>query len=209
MSQAASPSRTFAPRQKRAMATRGALLEAVERIVAAEGPDAVTTTRLAGDTGVAVGTIYRYFADRDALLLAAYDATVLRIVADCRQVMEELPAHMHPREAANVLLRRYLDAAEAIPAHSGLLRAMRAIRPIEADQSGSTEVDIIGRLIAPALERFIPGAAGVDPDRLRFMNVLIGTMVDFYLVAPDGRSRERIAREIEAHVGLMVERLAG
>lgn len=207
MVQTSPPSRTAAPRQKRALATRGALLEAVERIVAADGPGAVTTTRLAEETGVAVGTIYRYFADREALLLAAYDATVRRIVSACRDVMDEIPPEMRAPEAARILLRRYLDAAEAIPAHSGLLRAMRAIRPIEADQAGSAEVDVIGELIGPALGRFLPGNALVDPESLRFMNVLIGTMVDYYLVAQDAGARARIAREIEAHVGLMLERL--
>lgn len=209
MSETASLSRTVAPRQKRAVATRAALLAAVERIVAAEGPEAVTTTRLAQETDLAVGTIYRYFSGREELLLAAYDATVLRIVAACREVMEQLPLGLPPVEAARLLLRRYLAAAEAIPAHSGLLKAMRAVRPIEADQTGSAALDIARDLISPALEKFLPQLGRIDAERLHFMNVLIGTMVDFYLVTPDRQTKERIAWEIEAHVGLMVERLGG
>ncbi len=198
-----------APRQRRAVATRAALLAAVERIVAQAGPDALTTTRLAEETGVAVGTIYRYFSGREELLLAAYDATVQRIVADCRAAMEAMPRDLPAAEAARRLLRRYLDAAEAIPAHAGLLRAMRAIRPIEADQTGSPAVDMARDLIAPALERFLPGGGAVPAERLRLMNVVMGTMVDFYLVAQDPQAKERIAADIEAHVGLMLERLAG
>src|SRR5690349_6080051 len=98
------------PRQKRAMRTREALLEAVERLVAAEGPAAVTTTRLAAETGISVGTIYRYFADREALLLAAYDATVARIVAVCAEVLDGLPLDVPAVEAARMLLVRYLEA---------------------------------------------------------------------------------------------------
>jgi AcrR family transcriptional regulator len=75
--------KVIAPRQPRAVETRQRLLNAVESLVVAEGPAAVTTTRIAAHTSVAVGTIYRYFADREALLLAAYDATVERIVAQC------------------------------------------------------------------------------------------------------------------------------
>ena len=77
----------IAPRQTRAKKTRDALLGAVERIVAAEGAEAVTTTRIAVETGVAVGTIYRYFDGREALLLSAYDATVARIVASCGAII--------------------------------------------------------------------------------------------------------------------------
>lgn len=202
------PPRTAEPRQRRALATREALLAAVERIVAAHGPEALTTTRLAGEAGVAVGTIYRYFSGREALLLAAYDATVARIVAACRRDMEALPAGLPPGEAAARLLELYLRAAEAIPAHSGLLKAMRAIRPIEADQTGPASADATRELIAPALQRFLPGAGEIDAERLRFVGVLVGTMVDFYLVTPQREAKARIAREIEAHLGLMLERMA-
>lgn len=207
MNETATLSRTVAPRQRRAVATRAALLAAVERIVAEAGPDALTTTRLAEESRVAVGTIYRYFSGREELLLAAYDATVLRIVAACRDAMEAMPRDLPAAEAARRLLRLYLAAAEAIPAHSGLLKAMRAIRPIEADQTGSAAIDMARDLISPALERFLPDAGAIDTERLHFMNVLVGTLVDFYLVTPDGQAKERIAAEIEAHVGLMIERL--
>lgn len=209
MSQTALLARTVAPRQKRAVERRAALLAAVERIVAQAGPEALTTTRLAEETGVAVGTIYRYFCGREELLLAAYDATVQRIVAECREAMEAMPRDVPAAEAARRLLRRYLDAAEAIPAHAGLLRAMRAIRPIEADQTGSSAVDMARDLIAPALARFVPDAGAVPAERLQLINVVVGTMVDFYLVAQDPQAKQRIAAEIEAHVGLMIERLAG
>lgn len=199
------PARPVQPRRSRGLKTRAALLDAVEALVAAEGPDAVTTTRIAAETGVSVGTIYRYFSDREALLLAAYDETVSRIVASCAAALEALPAGIRPAEAARHLLSRYLDEAEAIPAHAGLLAAMRAIRPIEADQEGGNEASITADLLAPFLEKFAPGAA-VDPMRLHFMNVLIGTMVDLYLVTSDPAERLGLRAEIEAHTLLALER---
>lgn len=197
--------RPVQPRQSRGLKTRAALLDAVEKLVAAEGPEAITTTRIAGETGVSVGTIYRYFSDREALLLAAYDATVSRIVARCAAVLEALPKDIPPAEAARCLLSCYLDEAESIPAHAGLLAAMRAIRPIEADQDGNNEASITADLLAPFLEKFAPGVV-VDPARLHFMNVLIGTMVDIYLVTPDPSERLGLRAEIEAHTLLALER---
>jgi AcrR family transcriptional regulator len=196
------------PHQPRALRTREALLGAVEALVASEGPAAVTTTRLAAETGVSVGTIYRYFSDREALLLAAYDATVARIVEQCAATFGTLPADMAGADAARFLLSRYLDAAEAIPAHAGLLSVMRTIRPIEADQQGENQAGIIGDLILPFLARYAPGAEAFDPVRLQFMSVLIGTMIDLYLVTGDAAARARLREEIEAHVALMVERLS-
>ena len=191
------------PRQKRALETRAALLAAVERIVAAEGPEAVTTTRVAGESGTAVGTIYRYFADRDAMLLEAYDETVGRIVATCRAALETLPQELAVEEAAKQLLGVYLAAAEAIPSHSGLLAAMRRLRPVEADRP--IEGDrIVTEIVAPFLARF--GSGPADPLRFALMSALLGTMVDLYLVTPDLVGRAMLREEIEAHVVFMVRR---
>lgn len=196
------------PRQPRALETRRRLLECVERLVAAHGPSAVTTTRLAAETGMSVGTIYRYFADRDALLLSAYDATVERIVSECAASFDRLPDTLTPADAARALLGSYLAAASAIPAHAGLLAAMRATRPIEADQHGENEPGIVARLFLPFLARYLPPGATIGPARLGFLSVMVGTMVDLYLVTPDETARAILKAEIEAHVALMVERLA-
>ncbi|PLP60048.1 hypothetical protein CYK37_07695 [Mesorhizobium loti] len=195
------------PRQRRALRTRAALLEAVEVMVATEGHDAVTTTRIATETGVAVGTIYRYFLDRDALLLAAYEATVARIVAQCLAAIETLPLDLPATDAARILLSHYLEAADSIPAHTGLLAAMRSIRPIEADQQADAQTGITGNLLAPFLVRYVPGSENLEPVRLRFLTVLVSTMVDLYLVTSDGTGRARLRDEIEAHVELMVKRI--
>jgi AcrR family transcriptional regulator len=200
--------KVIAPRQLRAVETRQRLLDAVEALVAAEGPAAVTTTRLAAETGVAVGTIYRYFADRDALLLAAYDATVERIVVECAAALDTLPADLPPGPAAAALLSAYLAAAEALPAHAGLLAAMRTIRPIEADHYGGNQAGILRDLFLPFFQRYLPAAVAIEPARLSFISVMVGTMVDLYLVA-EPSTRRALRAEIEAHVGLMVERIAG
>lgn len=197
--------KTIEPRQARALKTRSALLDAVEALVASEGPASVTTTRLAATTGVSVGTIYRYFADREALLLAAYDATVTRIVARCADALDGLHGTTPVGHAATRLLGIYLDTADAIPGHAGLLAAMRSIRPIEADQSGNNEASIVSDILAPFLAKFAPGTAP-DSSRLHFMNVLIGTMVDLYLVTADPQERQHLRAEIDAHMLLALQR---
>ncbi|MBO6668073.1 TetR/AcrR family transcriptional regulator [Parvibaculum sp.] len=193
------------PLQKRALKTRAALLAAVEEIVAAKGPDAVTTTSVAERTGVAVGSIYRYFADREALLLAAYDATVERIAAASVDRLAELDANTSMEEAARLLLHAYLDEAEAIPAHAGLLKAMRSIRTMEEEQNPAN-VTIIGERIAPFLKKFSPSSR-IDKARFHFLNVMIGNLVDLYLVTPGTRAaRAAMRREIEAHMLLALQR---
>lgn len=194
------------PVQPRALRTRAALLAAVEALVATEGAAAVTTTRVAEAAGVSVGTLYRYFADRDDLVLAAYDGTVERIVTACAEELANLPADVAVDDAARRLLGIYLAAAEAIPSHSGLLKAMRAVRPVEADQ-GNAYSGVVDEILAPFLARFGKPGAAPDPLRLNLLNVLMSTLIDLYLVTRSAEERAVLRDEIEAHMLLAVARL--
>ena len=52
--------------------TRAKLMRAASLIVARDGMEAATTAAIAGEAGVAEGTLYRHFESKDELLIAAY-----------------------------------------------------------------------------------------------------------------------------------------
>jgi AcrR family transcriptional regulator len=58
------------PRQARAAETVSAILEAAAQILEAGGLAAFTTNAVAERAGVSIGTLYQYFVDKNALLLA-------------------------------------------------------------------------------------------------------------------------------------------
>ena len=58
------------PQQARSQARINDALAAAMQLLETEGPDAITTTRVATAAGMAVGSVYRYFPDRDAILYA-------------------------------------------------------------------------------------------------------------------------------------------
>lgn len=58
------------PRQARASETVAAILEAAAQILEAGGLAAFTTNAVAERAGVSIGTLYQYFVDKNALLLA-------------------------------------------------------------------------------------------------------------------------------------------
>ena len=62
------------PRQARATETAAAILEGAAQILEAGGLAAFTTNAVAERAGVSIGTLYQYFADKNAILLRARQA---------------------------------------------------------------------------------------------------------------------------------------
>ncbi|HEX3917772.1 MAG TPA: helix-turn-helix domain-containing protein [Caulobacteraceae bacterium] len=59
------------PRQARSRATWEAIVEAAAQILERHGPEALTTNAVAERAGVSIGTLYQYFPDKQAILIAA------------------------------------------------------------------------------------------------------------------------------------------
>lgn len=58
------------PQQQRSREKHERILDTADALLAAGGADLLTTTRIAAEAGVAVGSVYAYFADRDAITVA-------------------------------------------------------------------------------------------------------------------------------------------
>lgn len=82
------PRRT--PTQRRSRETVAVILEAAARILAQEGADALTTNHIAEVAGVSVGSLYRYFPDRDSLVAALVDDRLARDTAAVAGALAEL-----------------------------------------------------------------------------------------------------------------------
>jgi AcrR family transcriptional regulator len=73
-----------APKQARAQATQEAIFQATAQILENEGESAFTTNRVAEVAGVSVGSLYQYFPNKQAILIAmalAENAKVRALVA--------------------------------------------------------------------------------------------------------------------------------
>ena len=75
------------PRQARAMATLDAMFEATIQVLVTDGPQRLTTTRVAERAGVSVGTMYQYFPHKQALFYALneryLDVLAAKVEAAC------------------------------------------------------------------------------------------------------------------------------
>ena len=111
---AASPRQRREPLQARSRETVERVLAAAAELIVEEGVDAATTTAIAARAGVGPSSLYRFFADRDALFALLLEAEVKEIerIASAAEDAWELRS---PRDYVQRMLDMFLDYHERRP----------------------------------------------------------------------------------------------
>lgn len=111
------------PRPLRADARRNRdrLLEAAVRAFA-QGAPGVTLDSIAKEAGVGIGTLYRHFPTREALVDAAYRNELARLCDAAAELLDRLP----PDEALRAWMDRFVDYTATKRGMSDALRAVIA-----------------------------------------------------------------------------------
>jgi AcrR family transcriptional regulator len=86
--------------------TSGRILDAAERCMARYGLRRVSMGDVAAEAGVSRGSVYRYFADRDALVEAVLERTADRFVAASEPELDRAPDLAGQLAAAVMFIRR-------------------------------------------------------------------------------------------------------
>ncbi|MDA8233063.1 MAG: TetR/AcrR family transcriptional regulator [Magnetospirillum sp.] len=82
------------------------IFEATLQILEKDGETALTTNRVAERAGFSVGTLYQYFPNRNAILLAMIDLERRRVVASLeRLLMDAESGAAHPAEVLRAFIR--------------------------------------------------------------------------------------------------------
>ena len=83
------------------------MLDSAEELLASEGVEALTTTRIAAEANVAVGSLYQYFPDKRAIV----DALAARYLEEFEGLMDEMAERAAgERWQADDLVDRLIDA---------------------------------------------------------------------------------------------------
>ena len=98
---------------------RDRLLSAAVRAFSQDGAD-VTLDAIAKDAGVGIGTLYRHFPTREALIEAAYRSELARLCDGVPDLLQE----MRPDEATRAWMDRYI---EYMTTKRGMADALRAV----------------------------------------------------------------------------------
>ncbi|MBP6013989.1 MAG: TetR/AcrR family transcriptional regulator [Alphaproteobacteria bacterium] len=96
------------PKQTRSRATQDLIFEAATQILEREGERAFNTNRLAERAGVSVGTIYQYFPNKEAILIAMARREQERLELDT--------ARLAGRDVMRLSIRRLIWVLEGKPA---------------------------------------------------------------------------------------------
>lgn len=95
------------PNQSRSRATVDAIVEGLAQVLERDGWEEVTTATIAERAGVSVGTLYQYFADREAVLDALVERLMQEQIGVLIQVTTQLSSEQPPPSEA---VERVLDA---------------------------------------------------------------------------------------------------
>jgi AcrR family transcriptional regulator len=158
------------------------VLDAADEVLAAEGPDAFTTTRLAEVADVSIGSVYRFFPDKEAIveaLAVRYWSDFEDLVAGVAEADEGQPLDDPVGAVLDVLVAGF----RARPGFLGLwFGGLRTERVRDATRPTRTA---IARSIERILHHHWPNAPSSTRVRVSEMAVLAG----------DGLLREAFRRD--------------
>ena len=159
---------------------RDRLLEVATAAFATAQGRPVSLESIARDAGVGIGTLYRHFPNREALVEAIYRAELAEVAAAAEQLLKR-----HPPQSA---LRRWMDRyASFVAAKRGMAESLHAIFDSGAMEPSQTRDSIVG-----AVDALLQ--AGADDGTLRSdvqADDVVSSLIGIFLASgsPDQTAR--------------------
>ncbi|MGH6655096.1 MAG: TetR/AcrR family transcriptional regulator [Actinocrinis sp.] len=174
------------PRAPRADALRNRerLLEAAVRAFSQDGE--VTLEAIAKQAGVGIGTLYRHFPSREALVEAAYRDQLDRLVDPVPRLIDALPA--------DEALRTWMDRfADYMTTKRDMGDALRKVIASGANPYSHSREKLLGavKLLLDAAGR--AGSVRTDLDAMDILSSMSGLT----LAAGEPRQREQLGRMLD------------
>lgn len=132
---------------------RETLLELAREIVAADGPDALSIRTLAKRAGVASGTVYNYFENKDDILLLLTDEY-------WKSTLEEMQGAIHAGSFTGQLCQIYAFLQNRVASSAGML--MHSLGNVEL--AGRQRMQAMQQVLRSALIGRMRMDKGIQPD---------------------------------------------
>lgn len=179
------------PKQKRALITLDALVEAATYILRDEGPRGFTANKVAERAGVNIGSFYQYFPNKEALLFH-----VAQIVWE-RQLAQLMPVLTRPGRDQAAKLRDFIRAFFVIEAQEADLRQALSIASVDLKKTAQFHA-LIAKGVA-LMKAFIQEAVADDVADIDFSVDFIVLLVTSVAerTTDDGTSGEALLRQAD------------
>jgi AcrR family transcriptional regulator len=168
-----------------AQRNRERLLEVAARVFAQAGPD-VTLEAIAKEAGVGIGTLYRHFPTREALVDAAYRNELARLCDSVADLLAELP----PDKALRAWMDHFVDYMTTKRGMGDALRALIASGGDPFSQSRVRLTEAVATLLQAG------SAAGVLRSDVQPDDVLL-SLSGVSLATADPAQREQAGRLLD------------
>jgi AcrR family transcriptional regulator len=181
-----------------AQRNRERLLEVAVRAFSQDGPD-VTLDAIAKEAGVGIGTLYRHFPTREALVEAAYRNELTRLCDGVDDLLRDNP----PDAALRAWMDRFVEYMSTKRGMAGALRALIA--------SGGNPFAESRDRMAAAIETLLRAGAAAGTVRSDVLAAdVLASLSGVSLTAGDPSQREQAGRMMDLLMdGLRVRGVAG
>jgi AcrR family transcriptional regulator len=179
------------PVQARSTARLTSLLDAAAEVVDEIGFERLTTAMVAERAGASIGTVYRYFPDRIAVLQSLAARSLAQFSQRIRPALTE-PVQANWWEAVNTVFDNAVDAFGSVPGFRSLrFGDVIDVHPATDDRSGNS-------IISGEIASVLASTYGLpDDDELRLRVEVALTIADSLLARAFATERKGDSRYIE------------
>lgn len=128
------------PTQKRAKELVEKILETTAKLLDEVGVDAITTNLIAERAGIRIASLYRYYPNKFAIMVAIWQRTLTRELAALSEFMATSGGRLPLDEVVNELVDAAVAIERTTPGIVPLLRAMRITPELREVESASSEL---------------------------------------------------------------------
>jgi len=177
------------PKQARAHETVDVVFEAAARVLRDQGYARATTNRIAEAAGVSVGTVYEYFAGKDAI----FEELIRRELAGLVRSFED--AGLGEGDDLETTIRRLIDAGMAAMGHGPeLFRGLESVPGAKFRRRLAGAREVVIELVVRMLAAHEDEIGEVDRDLAAF--VVVGAIEGVGTNGRQSQFDERLAVEI-------------
>ncbi len=174
----------MAPVQKRALLTREKILDALLALLKTEEFERISIADIARQGGVAVGSVYSHFKDKDALLPALLERRFDRVVAEIDTAHRidldqgKPVAEAGAKDLRSMLKAMLVAARRRVREDRGMLRALLTYRRLYPDQDDPRRASLTVQGVEGLIQAFEPYS-----DEIRITDPEQAARIIYYFVS--------------------------